>query len=105
MGIRKSRWSETLPGRYLERRISRAQLLKATTAGLAVAAIPTVVAAEGQAGSSGPGTQSFPFFPQAPGRYTTENVTEIVSTLLTSGYLVVTALATRLSSADAQGLP
>jgi len=105
MGMRESKWSEALPGQYLEGHISRAQLFKAATAGLALAAIPPAVTAEGQTSSSGPGTQSFPFFPQVPGRYTTETVTEIVSTLLTTGYLMVTGIATIVSSAGNLGIP
>jgi hypothetical protein len=105
MGRREPEGSEPLRGQSLEGHISRAQLFKATAAGLALAALPAAVTAEGNTGSSAPGTQSFPFFPQVPGTYTTETVTEIVSNLLTMGYLGVTGIAAIVRVAGTLGIP
>lgn len=105
MNTRESGWSEPFFDQPLERHISRAQLFKAATAGLALAAIPSAVSAQAQPASSGPSTQSFPYFPQVTGTYTTETVTEIVSNLLTVAYLGATGSIAVLKSAGTIGIP
>jgi hypothetical protein len=90
----------------LKSRVSRAQLLRATGIGLAVAAIPTaasanVIATSGStAGGSVAGT-TFPFYPQTGGTYTTESLTEIVSNLLTVKMAQATSGAALLSAPGA----
>jgi hypothetical protein len=68
----------------VERKLSRAQLLRATALGVAAAALPSVAAAEGNSGSGSASSLTFPYFPQIPaGSYTPETPQEIVSNLLT----------------------
>jgi len=62
-------------------RLSRAQAL-AAGAGIVLAAVPGVTAAAGAPG------QSFAYFPTLSGRYTSEQVQDILNTVVTTRYLV-----------------
>jgi hypothetical protein len=80
---------------YLQGRLTRAQLLKAAGAGVALAATPAV------AGAAAPST-SFPYFPQGTsGTYTTETAQEIVANILTLKYFDVTTTVPLLSNPTA----
>ncbi len=83
---------------YLRRQVSRSQLLKAGAAGLALAAVPGVAAAD-----SGPGT-SYPFFPQVAGTYTPESVATIFNTADTAEHLAITFLTAAIGNAATIGL-
>lgn len=87
---------------YLKGEVSRAQMLRASVLGLAVAAAPG--AAEAATGGTAAPGSSFPYFPQISGRYTTETVREILNTLLTFEHLVVTLFAGSVSNAKTLGL-
>lgn len=83
---------------YLKSQVSRAQLLKAAGAGLALAALPGAAAAAGSRG------QSFPFFPSVQGRYTTETVTTIINLADTAEHLAITFLTAAIGNAGTLGL-
>jgi hypothetical protein len=70
---------------YLKAKVSRAQLLAATGAGLALAMLPGAAAR-----AAGPGTISFPFYPQTPGRYEAEQIRDILNLLETFEMFLVT---------------
>ena len=74
---------------YLQGRVSRAQLLAAAGAGLALAAAPGAAAADGGGPLGRPGTMSFPFFPETHGTYTTEYAQDILNILDTAERLLV----------------
>jgi hypothetical protein len=74
---------------YPKTRVSRAQLLSAAAAGLAMAAIPRGAAADG---TGRPGTLEFPFFPAVKGTYTTEPLQDILNAVITTRYLVADAV-------------
>jgi len=91
---------------YLRARVSRAQLLKASAAGLAAAAIPGAAAAAGGttvAPGYGPG-QSFPYFPQTNFVYTTESVGTIINIADTAEHLAITFLSAGIANAATIGL-
>lgn len=71
---------------YLKATISRAQLLTAAGAGLAMAALPGAAAAAGS-----PQRLEYPFFPKVRGTYTTENLQDILNLLETFEMFFVTA--------------
>jgi hypothetical protein len=75
---------------YVQGRISRAQLLRAAGAGLALAAAPGIAAADSTSG--GPPGKSYPFFPNVTGTYTTELVQDILNFLVTVEHLGVTVV-------------
>ena len=78
--------------RYLNGRLSRAQLLKASVAGAALAALPGAAAAAGSPTGSAP-FFSAPFFPQVTsGTYTTEQIIDIIRVADTAEHLAVTLL-------------
>jgi hypothetical protein len=79
---------------YLQARVSRAQLLKATAVGALVAVVPgTAKAASGKV--------EYPFFPETTsGRYTSEQVRDIVVALHTMEHLAVTVLGAAVNSSS-----
>src|SRR5579863_2777347 len=83
---------ENLFGDYAHGRISRAQLLRAAGAGVALAAVPGIAAADSPSGTGGPPGKSYPFFPGVNGTYTTELVQDILNILVTVEHLGVTAV-------------
>lgn len=89
---------------YLKARVSRAQMLAAAGAGLALAAVPGAAGAAGPGGAgTGPGL-SFPFYPQVPGTYTPENAQDILNIAVTSEHLAATFLTAGVNNAAAIGL-
>lgn len=91
--------SEAGMQRSLRARVSRAQLLTAAGAGMALAALPDVVGAAGA-----PGQMEFPFYPHVQGRYTAEDMREILNAVVTTHYLGATGGTTSLANAAALGL-
>lgn len=89
---------------YLEARVSRAQLLAAAGAGLAMAMVPKTTEADGSAPPGSPRVLSFPFFPQVQGTYTTESILDILNMLVTFEHGDVAFLADHLSRANELGL-
>jgi hypothetical protein len=83
---------------FLRGRVSRARLFKAVGAGLALAAVPAVAAADGSPASGTGLSYSFPFFPRALGTYTTELVQDILNSVTTFEHLAVTALTAALTT-------
>jgi hypothetical protein len=75
----------------LKTSVSRAQLFKAAGAGLALAALPKIAAADGTVtypGNGAPASLSFPYFPQVQGTYTTESILDILNAVITTRYIV-----------------
>ncbi len=72
---------------YLKATVSRAQLLTAAGAGLALAAVPGAAAAAGAVGTGSAQRLEFPFFPHVQGTYTTENILDILNVLDTLSVL------------------
>lgn len=99
----KALHEETLK-QFLNSQLSRAGLLKAAGAGLAIAAVPGVAGAAGTPVTGNPGSgrapyEEFPFFPQiASGRYTTESPTTIGTVAVTAEALAVTLLTAAVGS-------
>lgn len=88
---------------YLQSRISRAQVLKAAGAGLAIAALPGVAGAAAAPATVEPGA-AFPFFPQVKGTYTTESIGTIINIADTAEHLAITFLTAALGNASTLGL-
>jgi hypothetical protein len=86
--------------RYLKATVSRAQLLTAAGAGLALVAVPGAAVAAGNAGTGSAQQLSFLFFPQAQGTYTPENVLDILNVLETAEMFLVTYNTYSLTSAN-----
>ena len=87
---------------YLTARVSRARMLQAVGAGVALAAIPTVAAADGNSGTGRAPFFQAPYFPQTSGSYTTESPQEIVGNLLTLMVFDATAAAFLLNTPPVQ---
>ena len=66
---------------FLKTTVSRAQLLTAAGAGLAMLTLPTAAGAASAVGTGSAQQLSFPFFPQVQGTYTPENVLDILNIL------------------------
>lgn len=81
--------------------LSRAQLLSAAAAGLALVSLPAGTRAQG---TTRPGTFEFPYYPQVRGSYTPEGVTDILNMLTTMEGFVVANLTTELSAPIPVGL-
>ena len=80
---------------HLKARISRAQLIRAAGAGIALGALPRAAAANGTAtypGNGAPASLSFPFFPPVQGTYTTESILDILNAVITTRFLVADAV-------------
>lgn len=86
--------------RRFNTRVSRGQLLKSAGAGMVLAAVPTVAAADGNP----PGTLEFPFLPQVQGRYTPENIIDIMNMLVTMERFVVANVTASLNGPTQPGL-
>jgi hypothetical protein len=84
---------------YLKATVSRAQLLSAAGAGLALAALPGAAAASAVRTGSAQRLE-FPFSPQVQGTYTPENIQDILNVLDTLEMLFVTYFAYALTSAN-----
>jgi hypothetical protein len=82
---------------YFKATISRAQLLTAAGASLALAAVPGVAAAAGNGGTGSAPHQEFPFFPHVQGTYTPENVLDILNLLETFEMYTVTIVTNALT--------
>lgn len=80
--------------RYLKPKISRAQLLTAAGAGMALAALPDVAGAAGV-----PGRREFAFYPHVQGRYTPENIEDILDILTTMEHFGVAVNVGNLTGA------
>jgi hypothetical protein len=76
--------------------VSRAQLLTAVGAGLALAAMPGAAAAAGTV-SGRPQRLEFPFFPQVNGNYSQENILDILNLLDTFETSLVTNITHALT--------
>jgi hypothetical protein len=87
---------------YLKATVSRAQLLSAVGAGLALAAVPGAAAAAGTIGTGSAQQLSFPFFPQVQGTYTPENLQDILNLLDTFEMFLVTTNAYALVDLGSQ---
>jgi hypothetical protein len=85
---------------YLKGTVSRAQLLMAAGAGLALAAVPRAASAAGSVGSGSEQRLEFPFFPHVQGTYTPENVLDILNLLDTFEMFYVTYNTYALASAN-----
>lgn len=96
-----SKFFESSMRDYLKSRVSRAQVLKAAGAGLAMAALPGVAGAAAAPGEPG---QSFPFFPQVSGTYTSESITTIIDIADTAEHLAVTFLTAAIGNSSQLGL-
>lgn len=90
---------EELFSEYPRGRVSRAQLFKAIGVGLALAAVPTVTRAATVSASGNGQSMTFPFFPAVQGRYTTEQVQDILNAAITFEHLAVTILTSALTTA------
>lgn len=91
MSEQKRTVNETVLVRHPKTRISRAQLIKAAGAGIALGALPRAAAATGTASYPGNGAAaslSFPFFPPVQGTYTTELILDILNAVITTRYIV-----------------
>ena len=97
----KAKYERSMRG-YLEARVSRAQLLAASAAGLATAFLPGIARAD--IGTGRAAFQEFPFFPSVPGTYTTETMTEIFNVLTTVEHVPVTVLSNVVPNAGVIGL-
>jgi len=85
---------------YLQASISRAQMFKATAAGLVAASVPAVALAAGSGTGRAPYLE-FPFYPQVKsGSYTPEAITDIINVAVTAEYLAVTVLTAALNNAS-----
>lgn len=107
------RYDEAMIG-YLQTRVSRAQLLKASILGVAAAALPGAAAASTivpgtttgtstTTGTTSPTTVSgvgvsFPAVPQVSGTYTPESLTDIANIAVTAEFLAVTFLNAALTN-------
>lgn len=87
---------------YLQGRISRAQLFKTAGAGIALAAVPGIAAADSTSVSGGPPGRSYPFFPQVNGTYSSESVEDVLNTLVTVEHLGVTVVTLAMTTYAAQ---
>ncbi|GAC1321024.1 MAG: hypothetical protein NVS2B16_07020 [Chloroflexota bacterium] len=77
---------------YLEGKINRGQLFKATAIAMGIAVLPGSALADTRSTGGAIGTTSFPFFPQVSGgTYTPESIAEIVGNMLTHDYLHLNA--------------
>jgi hypothetical protein len=76
-----------------QKRVSRAHLLKAAGAGLALAAVPGTIVAAAE-----PIARSYPYYPQVHGRYSIEPVQDILNLLVTVEHLGVTAVTLALTT-------
>lgn len=83
---------ENLLRDFAQGRISRAQLLMGAGAGIALAAVPGIAAADSLTGTGYPPGKSYPFFPAVKGTYTTEQVQTILNYLVTVEHLGVTVV-------------
>lgn len=90
----------TLAG-YLKSSVSRAQMFKATAAGLLAASVPAAVLADGSGRAP---TTSFSFFPNTSGTYSSESLQTITNTAVTAEYLAVTVLTAAVNNATQLGL-
>jgi hypothetical protein len=110
-----TKFQETILRQFLEGRVSRAQLFKASVAGLAIAAVPGATFAADTPTATGATTSTtttgrapfteFPFFPQVPsGTYTTEAIKDIVNVASTAEALAVTVLTAAVNNATTLGL-
>jgi hypothetical protein len=70
-------------------RLTRTQLLAAAGAGLLLAGVPRAAVADGNPIA---GRLEFPYFPKAPGTYTTESMQDILNAVITTRYLVADAV-------------
>lgn len=87
---------------HLYNRVSRARLLQAAGAGLALA-----VAGPAAARAAGTGSApaiSFPYYPQVPGTYTPENIVDILNIADTAEHLAITFLTAAIGNAGTIGL-
>lgn len=89
---------------YISARLSRAQLLRAAGLGLAMAAIPVGVDAQGPSPTGAAAELSFPYFPQVNGRYTPEGIQDIFNMLVTMERFVVANVTASLQGSIAPGL-
>lgn len=89
---------------YLHERVSRAQLLAGMGAGAAAALLPQVAGADGS-GPVASRPMSFPFFPQAGGRYSSEAVMDIMNVLVTAAYLRATFITNNIATGRVIPIP
>jgi|SRR5579884_1109143 len=96
----ESRYEEALTS-YLKARVSRAQLLKASLAGAALAAIPAGARAAGTV----PVKIEFPYYPPIKsGSYSPEGILDIFNITDTAEHLAVTFLTAGVNNASTIGL-
>ena len=81
--------------------ISRAQLLTAAGAGLALAVVPGAAAA---AGTGSPQRLEFPYFPQVAGTYTPEEILDILNIMDTLEYTAIAVHTDVITNATKLGL-
>jgi hypothetical protein len=84
---------------FLQTTVSRAQLLAAAGAGLAMLTLPTTAGAASAGGTGSAQQLSFPFFPQVQGTYTPENILDILNVLDTLETFFVTYYTHALTAA------
>lgn len=95
---------------YLKARVSRAQLLKASIAGLAAAALPAVASADdnsigpGVSSAFGGGALGLPSVPQVLGTYMPEDILTVLNITDTAEHLAVTVLTAAVGNAATLGL-
>lgn len=89
---------------YLQHRLSRAQLFKAGAFAGVIAGVPGLAVAQTTVSGGTGAPQSFPFFPQVPGTYTTEGVTDILNTLVTISEFAATAFTVIIGNAAGFGV-
>jgi len=85
---------------FLQTTVSRAQLLAAAGAGLAMITLPTAAGAASAGGTGHAARLEFPFFPQVQGTYTTENIRDILNVLDTLETFFVTYYTHALTAAN-----
>lgn len=83
---------------YLMGKITRGQMLRAATAGVAVATLPVTVTQADEPGGS------YPYYPNVHGRYTPESIPDILNTLITISDFAAAAIWVALLTPDAYGL-
>src|SRR5579884_774829 len=80
----------------VRQRLSRRTVLTGAVAAVAAAAVPGVAGAA--ANGQGPTTFSLPFFPNVPGTYSPEAITDMINTAVTAEALAVTVLTAAVTS-------
>ncbi len=85
---------------FLKTTVSRAQLLAAAGAGLAMITFPRAAEAAQATGTGNAARLEFPFFPQVQGTYTTENIRDILNVLDTLETFFVTYYTHALTAAN-----